>query len=204
MAIKPEQLGYWYFRLNGFLTTANFVVHPRFGDAQGTDIDVLGVRFPYRQELVVDPLQDADIFRSDTPQIVLAEIKTGRCALNGPWTTPVRQNMENALMAVGAIPQVDVEAVAHDLYSTGESRARELWFRLVCVGAEPDADIATRYPAVPQILWSEVEDFIYTRFKENVRRKIAHPQWDSAGQFLWDAAMRAGDLEAFRSRIYRP
>src|SRR5215203_5483477 len=115
MAIRPEQLGYWYFRLNGFLTTANFVVHPRRGDQQGTDIDVLGVRFAYRQELVVDPLQDADVFLSDMPQIVLAEIKAGRCALNGPWTTPVRQNMENALMAVGAIPQVDVEAVARDL-----------------------------------------------------------------------------------------
>ena len=204
MAITPEQLGYWYFRLNGFLTTANFVVHPRRGNAQGTDIDVLGVRFPYRQELVVDPLQDADVFRSDTPQIVLAEIKSGRCALNGPWTTPARQNMENALMAVGAIPQVEAEAVARDLYSTGESRAREFWFRLVCVGAEADADIATRYPAVPQILWLDVEDFIYTRFKENVRRKIAHPQWDAAGRFLWDSAMRAEDLEAFRSRIHQP
>jgi hypothetical protein len=203
MAIKYEQLGYWYFRLNGFLTTANFVVHPRHGDAQGTDIDVLGVRFPYRQELVVDPLEDAEVFRADTPQIVLAEIKTGRCALNGPWTTPVRQNMENALMAVGAVTEAEVEPIARDLYSTGESRARGFWFRLICVGAEPDVDIAGRYPAVPQIMWSDVEDFIYTRFNENARRKIAHHQWDEAGQLLWNAAMRAGDLEEFRALIYR-
>jgi hypothetical protein len=107
-------------------------------------------------------------------------------------------------MAVGAIPPADVEPVARDLYSTGESRAGGFWFRLVCVGAEPDVDIAARYPAVPQIVWSEVEDFIYSRFKENVRRKIAHPQWDEAGQLLWDSAMRADDVDAFRRRIYHP
>ena len=202
MAISFQQLGFWFFRLNGFLTTANFVVHPRRGDAQGTDIDVLGVRFPYRKELVVDPLEDAEIFVSGVPQVVLAEIKTGRCALNGPWTKPARQNMENALMAVGAVPSAEVETVARDLYSTGQSRAGGFWFRLVCVGAERDVDIETRYPAVPQILWSEVENFIFTRFKENIRRKLAHPQWDEAGQLLWNAAMMAGNVEAFHARIH--
>lgn len=29
--MNPEQLAYWYFRLNGFLTTVNFVVHPEQG-----------------------------------------------------------------------------------------------------------------------------------------------------------------------------
>jgi hypothetical protein len=110
--------------------------------------------------------------------------------------------MENALMAVGAVPEAVVEPIARDLYSIGESRARGFWFRLVCIGSEPDADIAERYPAVPQIVWSDVERFIYTRFKENARRKIAHPQWDEAGQLLWDAAMSSEDVGAFRHRIY--
>ncbi len=44
--IKYEQLGYWYLRLNGFLTIPNFVVHPDVGHNQETDVDILGVRFP--------------------------------------------------------------------------------------------------------------------------------------------------------------
>ena len=50
MDIHPEKLAYWYLRLNGFLTIPNFVVHPDNGSNQKTDIDILGVRFPYRAE----------------------------------------------------------------------------------------------------------------------------------------------------------
>lgn len=196
--MNPEHLGYWYFRLNGFLTTANFVIHPRRGTQQGTDVDVMGVRFPFRQELVINALRDDHVFDSDVPQVIFAEIKTGRCALNGPWTTPARENMQNALAAVGAVPGSEIDSVAEALYESGEARTHGLWFRLICVGSERDEALASTLPAVPQILWREVEAFIFNRFKENIRRKIAHPQWDAAGQRLWEAAMNARDIDAFR------
>jgi hypothetical protein len=201
MAINCEQLGYWYLRLNGFLTTANFVIHPRAGSEQGTDIDVMGVRFPHRRELVLNPLADAEVFASDCPQFVFAEVKSGRCALNGPWTRPERENMQNALAAIGAVPEAQSEEAATFLYTHGEARVCGLWFRLICLGAERDVELAARYPVVPQILWNEVEGFIFDRFRENQRRKVAHAQWDDVGKALWDAATRARDLAEFRGRI---
>jgi len=53
--ITSEQLAYWYLRLNGFLSISNFVVHPDTGGQQRTDVDILGVRFPYRAELLFNP-----------------------------------------------------------------------------------------------------------------------------------------------------
>ena len=58
MRIRSEDLGYWYFRLNGCLTTTNFVVHPEEGQEQRTDVDVLAARFPYRAELLLNPMED--------------------------------------------------------------------------------------------------------------------------------------------------
>ena len=45
----------WFLRLNGFFTVVNFVIHPiepNEASLQRTDADVVGVRFPYRQEIV--------------------------------------------------------------------------------------------------------------------------------------------------------
>ena len=39
--INLEALAYWYFRLNGSLTTANFVIHDEGGAGQRTDADIL-------------------------------------------------------------------------------------------------------------------------------------------------------------------
>src|SRR5207247_1712113 len=49
---KSQDIAYWFLRLNGFFTIANFVIHPRLrhGSAQ-TDGDLLAVRFPDRAEL---------------------------------------------------------------------------------------------------------------------------------------------------------
>jgi hypothetical protein len=86
MDISSEQLAYWYLRLNGFLTIPNFVVHPDQGGNQETDVDVLGVRFPYREENLGLPMEDEKHFRKfpDKAFITIAEVKSGRCGLNGP------------------------------------------------------------------------------------------------------------------------
>ena len=56
--LTPERLAYWYFRLNGFLTTENFIVHPDRGPNQRTDADLLAVRFAHRKENLVRPMTD--------------------------------------------------------------------------------------------------------------------------------------------------
>ncbi len=56
MINKPGQLVLWFSRLNRFFTIPNLVIHlesqeHQKGHRQGTDIDAIGVRFPFRKEL---------------------------------------------------------------------------------------------------------------------------------------------------------
>jgi len=96
MAVQPpiqisaQDTAYWYFRLNRFLTIPNFVVHPDVGNRQETDVDVLGVRFPYRGENLRRPMRDDDLFRRHrhSSYVAIAEVKSGCCSLNGPWVLP--------------------------------------------------------------------------------------------------------------------
>lgn len=189
MEISSEQLAYWYLRLNGFLTIPNFVVHPDHGSNQETDVDVLGVRFPYRAENLQRPMKDDPRFTRvrEKSFIAIAEVKSGRCALNGPWTNPERQNMLRVLRAVGAFPQIEVELAAMSLYETGRYQCQLYYVSLVCFGSASNPDVGERYPHVPQILWSEVLAFIYNRFREYKRQKASHPQWDEYGASLWKA-----------------
>lgn len=186
--VSSEALGYWYLRLNGFLTIPNFVVHPDSGSEQRTDVDVLGVRFPYRKENHRRPMIDSDRFRRhrDKAYVALAEIKTGVCKLNGPWTEPERENMQRVLSSLGIFLPHEIEYAAQKIYETGQFENQLYYVSMVCFGAEPRTEITERYPAVPQILWQEVKEFIWDRFRRYRNEKSAHVQWDEAGKGLWD------------------
>src|SRR5712692_9036231 len=81
---RTTKLAYWYFRLNGFLTMENFVVHPQNKGPHQTDADLYGVRFPHRTELkMTDDIPFID--KNKKPLFVLVEITSGECKLNGPW-----------------------------------------------------------------------------------------------------------------------
>ena len=103
--ISPESVAYWFFRLNGCLTIVNFVVHPDLTQedeprSQRTDVDILAVRFPHRCELFTSgkPMKDHKVFEStNLIDIVIAEVKHGRCNLNGPWIKKSDQNMHRIL-----------------------------------------------------------------------------------------------------------
>ena len=84
----PERLAYWYLRLNGFLQLEDFVIHPDRGAEQCIDADLLGIRLKYRFELLEEPMEDdppvADC--QSLCNVIIGEVKRGRCGLNGPWT----------------------------------------------------------------------------------------------------------------------
>jgi hypothetical protein len=200
MQIESERLGYWFLRLNGFLTTVNFVVHPGVGRDQGTDVDILGVRFPWRGEVIEEPMQDSPTFTGlvDRPYFAIAEVKTGLCDLNGPWSSPERRNLQQVLAAVGFCPSDDLDAVAQALYESGQVSGAGYYASLLCLGRSRNATLHERYPAVPQITWDEVLRFIHARFRKYWNRKVSHEQWDSAGHQLWRAVEASrGDAEAF-------
>jgi hypothetical protein len=201
MRIGAEQLAYWYLRLNGFLTIPNFIVHPEQGRNQETDVDLLGVRFPYRAELRT--MEDDEFFTRvrEMSFIAFAEVKANLCALNGPWTNPDRQNMQKVLRALGAFPAPENDVVAAALYDRGSYKSQLYQVSLLCLGQEENPDVAKRYPKVPQITWPKVLMFIYNRFQTYRRQKVSHGQWDQQGRDLWNRAEQSGDAQQFVSCV---
>jgi len=200
MQIEAERLSYWFLRLNGFLTTVNFVVHPGVGRDQGTDVDILGVRFPWRGEVIEEPMQDSPAFTGvvDRPYFVIAEVKTGLCDLNGPWSRPERGNLQQVLAAVGFCSRDDLDTVAQALYQTGQVSGSGYFASLLCLGERRNPQLHQRFPAVPQITWPEVLGFIHNRFWKYRSRKVSHEQWDVSGHQLWNAvAASRGHAEQF-------
>jgi hypothetical protein len=195
--LDPERVAYWYLRLNGFLQIDNFVVHPAAYGGQRTDADLIGVRFPYRAERLIDNPDDLMADDKDTLQlspekvdVVIAEVKTGRCALNGPWTNAEAQNIQRVLAAIGCLWEGQIEPAAAALYERASFDARpDLRIRLVLFGKEPDTDIAARYAGITQVTWAAALAFIQERFQRYSRQKAQTDQWDRTGKDLKRLAM---------------
>lgn len=205
MQIQAEQLAYWYFRLNGFLNIPNFVVHPDIGNNQRTDVDLLGVRFPYRAELFLSskPMRDDDIFRKprDKTHLVFAEIKVGLCNLNGPWTKPEDANMQRVLRSVGILPRHEIDLASTALYETGVYENQLYRVSLFCLGARENEVIAASHPAIPQITWHHCLEFIDTRFRDYRGKKAGHSTWDKQGKDLWECSKQSKNAEEFIDQV---
>ena len=186
--LKPEHLAAWYFRLNGFFTINNFVLHPSRRGAKRTDADILGVRFPFRAEFPDAPGGDEHEFARvvDSPYFVIVEVKRGRCELNGPWTDSSKQNIHQVLLDLGPFPSEKVPAVADSLYSDGIYNDPDLYCSLLCVGDGLSTELAASYPRVPQRTWDQVLAFLFERFDTYHRRKADHDSWDDVGQSVWN------------------
>ena len=87
---RPTHLAQWYFRLNGFFTICNFVLHPDRSGSAKTDVDIAGVRFANREEFPQGEGGDDVEFLKMRGKlyVVLAEVKTGECEINDSWTKP--------------------------------------------------------------------------------------------------------------------
>jgi hypothetical protein len=203
MDIKAEQLAYWYLRLNGFLTTPGFVVHPDRGRNQETDVDLIGVRFPYRAENLIRPMEDDPRFSAVTEKTIIAvvEVKAGAMRLNGPWTNKERNNMLRVVRAIGPLPREETRLAARALYEEGLYQSQLYHVMLVCIGSRINTDLKDSHPAVPQITWPEILRFIYDRFRGYRNEKRSHGQWDQDGQNLWNVADTSRSYEAFLNAV---
>ena len=203
MHVSNEALAYWFFRLNGFLTTVNFVVHSARRGETGTDADILGIRLPYRSELIERPMKDHPAFTGikGSPYLLVAEVKTSRCALNGPWTDPGRHNVDRVLNAIGILPPEDIDDAARDLYEHGVHKSNRAYVSLACVGLSPSEEINHRYPGVPQFTRNEILSFTFRRFRDYRSVKSWHQTWDEAGQALWDAFVASQDEVTYISAL---
>ncbi len=190
--IKAETLAYWYLRLNGFLTITNFIVHPNSGYDQRTDVDVIGIRFPYREELLYNPMQDDTIFKanSEKPLLVFTEVKSSICDLNGPWTKPQKENMQQVLRAIGTFKTAEIDTVSKSLYKDGNYEGDQIIVKLLCVGGTINPKLQRKYKGVPQIIFDDILSFIYNRFTSYYQQKASHNQWDKDIKALWNLAIK--------------
>lgn len=207
--LDPEKVAYWYFRLNGFLQIENFVVHPEKRGGQRTDADLLGVRFPNRAERLIDDPRDTmadDELRlglsCEKIDVVIVEVKTNQpCALNGPWTNVDRQNIPRVLAAIGCLRPVQIKHAAGNIYRTGcYAQKPALRVRLVAVGRERSKLLAVSHPSVTQLVWTEMLEFIWNRFRLYQKQKSQVDQWDMEGLKLKYLAENAGKQQEFIDR----
>ena len=206
MEISSERLAYWFLRLNGFMNLYNFVVHPEDQDQFGrfnqqTEVDVVGVRFPNRRENRLNPMQDHPLFQGDARlQVVLAETKANRCALNPSWREPGKENMQKVLSAIGVLRQDQVDIASAGLYEKGVwTDGATVSVRWLLFGEKPNGRLAAELPEMPQLTWDrEVLPFIHRRFFEYRMEKQSHAQWDADAQGLFRTVLDAGyDLAKF-------
>jgi len=202
--IDPETLAYWYLRLNGFLTITNFVVHPDdWRGRQRTDVDVMAARFPHRSELLVNPMEDDPALIASRGRILIyvAEVKTGTCNLNGPWTEPDKKNMQRVVRSVGAFPLEERDKVAVALYEEGFYENQSTRMSLMCIGSQENREKRKQFPEVPQITWDHILDFIFRRFNEYRGQKRHHPQWPREARRLFQLSLECKTCEEFIARL---
>ena len=190
--MDPEKVAYWYLRLNGFLQIEDFYVHPGGRGSARTDADLLAVRFPHRAERLYDDPNDIMqddyaglALSSDQIDVVIAEVKAGRCALNGPWTNPDRWNVHRVLAAIGCISHDGIDCAADDIYRKGfHVSGDQLRIRLVAIGRKANEDVASRFPQVQQVIWRDLLGFIFDRHQRYRHQKSQTDHWDLTGKEL--------------------
>jgi hypothetical protein len=190
--MDSEKLACWYFRLNGFLISQNYIIHSKDGSGR-TEIDIIGVRFPYKAEKIeITPVQfveleDEQIFKDKKKiNIIIAEAKKGLCCLNSSLTTAYKHNMQRVLETIGVIEEKDLEDVANTLYVDGLYENESYCISLICIGESKNYSFQRKYLKLKQITWCEVLEFIYDRFEKYKHYKRQHDQWDCDGKQLWN------------------
>lgn len=202
---SSERLAYWYFRLNGFLTTENFIVHPDSGRNQRTDADLLAVRFAHRQENLVRPMDDDPKVTSCNTfaNIIIAEVKRGSCALNGPWTNPGSENMKRVLKSVGCLLNKELDKACALLYQKGIWTGSAVTIRLFAIGENRDESLCI--PSTHQLQWGEMIRFCIGRFRDYQNQKSSVGQWaDDGRQLMTDALSADAESKIRNSFCLRP
>ncbi len=191
---SAEKVAYWFFRLNGCFSLENFLVHPEIPDVGGTEVDVLGVRFPHRRELSLSehPMEDHKIFTSRPPKIdvVIADATVGKyCKVNSSWMDEARPNMQRILRVLGVFTtEYEIEKkVLEMLYRDFVYEDEQYRINIYALGKTIDEELPN---AVMQITWNQVLAFIHQRFITFEDYKRQHEQWEDTGKNLFCTAQK--------------
>lgn len=172
------------------MTIENFVVHPDRGTEQRTDADLIAVRFGHRVENVERPMvDDPNVAACGTfVNVIIAEIKRGRCSLNGPWTAPGLENMQRVLRAVGCVPNASIQDAADALYARGHWSEGDVTIRLFAIGERRDPDLLV--DETQQLTWDDIIEFCHGRFTAYRQQKSSVGIWERDGIRLKQLSQR--------------
>ncbi len=166
---RAEEVAAFYLRLNGFFTIPNFAIHhDSVRDFLRTDADVVGVRFPFSMEH-----SDGERMKDDPVIVglaagkklfVLVEIKSGDCAINGPWTKEGSRavNLAYVIKRMGITDASQSTAIAASLARDFTWEDDDTKVVHLCVGLRPDRSVRAR-----QILFKDVAVFFRRRFSSH-------------------------------------
>lgn len=195
---RAEEVANWYFRLNGFLQIPGFVLHSDQPRRPITDADVLGVRFPYSQEFLRDIRMTDDRWLSEVTYpgqtlVVIAEVKTSTCNVNGPWTDRDRGGMEKVVRRIGFAPENMTNEIAKSLYETLHWHNDDYRVQYVAVGRQTNHELTRHRPNLRQLTWADVAAFMWERFSSFGEIKGTSTQWPVFGK-RFAAAVNQGQI----------
>jgi len=176
---RPRIASIPLFRLNGFLTIrTSLSTRDSQGDANRCRSFGRSLSASFRKCYKANDRRSTAHGLTHRPLIVIAEVKTGLCALNGPWTDRDRGNMQKVLRAIGILPTESIEEAAGLDYEQGYCEREQAYLTLCCLGRVESGGVRERYPLVPQLSWESVLRFIFRRLREYDWQKAWHESWD--------------------------
>jgi hypothetical protein len=146
---------------------------------------------------------DLKVVRCQTfANIVIAEVKTGPCALNGPWTNFQAGNLKRVLKAVGCVSESAIDLACGSLHERGVWSDSLVTIRLFAIG-ESYVDTLP-ISQNQQLTWDEVISFCVRRFVDYQREKSSVGQWTEDGkQLKEDATSSSAEARIRRSFALR-
>jgi hypothetical protein len=180
---SAERLAYWYFRLNGFLTIENFLVHPNSGPNPVSEIDVIGVRLPHRRENSERPMADELKIEGDCnlADVVLVDACVSYCKVSDRWLEPEKRVFEHVLRAIGPVADDELEPACQALRSWGSWAGEFASIRLIGVGKTKNP--FRTFPCV-ELTWDELIEFCISRLRTYRVPKSSSGQWTADGRLL--------------------
>lgn len=199
MSNLAERIAYWFFRLNGCMTTQNFILHPDSGEDVRTEVDLIAVRFPHRRELRTadQPMEDHEMFleHGGLIQAYLVDASTGTCKLSSKWRNRERRDLEAIIDAMGFF---DVEQQPHaieSLYENALCECAPVRLQFVAVGRQKSPDLYRSMRSVEQLTWDEILSWMYQRLSLYRLQKKYNRRWDQIGITLQKEASRKSKQE---------
>ena len=176
---RAEEVAAWYFRLNGFFIIPSYIIHKDYcAPTPKTEADIIGVRFRHSAEYIRNKRLEDDSIILTACQVdgalgnlfALVEVKSGVCAINGPWSKPEEKNINRAIERIGFVEKGQIDSISATLYEYYRWEDSHNVIQYFCVGSASDPTLSSKGKII-QITYQDIANFLFKRFR-NFPEKI--------------------------------